>query len=709
LARGKAKWTDEEALEAVTRSVDPDAQQPDRLEWERKNFRNLAYLSGIQHFSQDPVSGRLHPLQDIKGRKRVDFTANLVLPTVVRSVAKIGNLKGGFTVAPNSGERKDREASKIAEKFFDYIRASEDFKAKKYKALMWAANTGLGVLKICWNPDAGEPERVYLMSEEEKLAEGITAPGKVAANPGLSDQVKQMKDQEGLFEDVPVGDVEVSVVSPYAFYWDSDAKDGGLRDCTWCATKTLMSVDKVENLWGVKIEKSVPKADTWVSHNTLYEEAISYFHGGQAAIGRTVPGRDRMQHERVVVVEYFQRPLKENNYKGRYVVVAGDKVLANKENPYARVGKEFSLPFVTFPWLPRPGGFVSIDLTSNLTEPQRAYNESNQHMQDVERHQGYPILVTWKGAGIKSHRVPNYPGPVLELNPTFGPPVQIPPAPLPQYVYANVENRRREMQEIASQADVGRGAAPGQVRGSQAIGMLLNEDNQILNLIAEAHFDALAQCGRLMLALAGQFYDQRRIIKLLGEDAHWDVMSFIGADLRGNYDVRVTGETARVDSGKVRQAVVMELVSAGFLNPSDPTDKQLVMDTMYLRLPDQPFEDMLIDKRNAERENERLIDVAQIIAQSGPEAVPAMMAEMPIARDFEDHRAHLEEHDKLRKSREYMELPPNAQQMIDAHVAQHQQFASQAMQQQLELQMLMTQNGGQPAPKGEASQPKRGK
>ncbi len=708
MTRPKRKWTEQDALWHVTRAVDPDAQQPDRLEWERRMFRNLAYLSGIQHFSQDPISGRLLPLKDMRGRKRVDFTANLILPTVTRAIAKITGLNGAFTVAPNSGERKDREASKIGEKFFDYVRLSENFREKENRALFWAANTGLGVLKITWDPDGGDPDRVYTMSPEEKEAAGLSAvKGPVAAEPGLSPEALRGKLERNEYEDIPQGDIAIDVVSPYAFYWDADAKDGGIEDCNWCAQKTLVDYEKVFQRYGIHADKETIKRDSWTSHNTLYEEAISYFHGGQAAIGRTVPGRDRDQNARVTVVEYFERPTRANDYKGRYVVVAGNKVVVNKGNPYAKIG--FPLPFVIFGWIPRPGGFVSIDLTGHLTDPQRAYNESNQHMMDMERQQGYPILVTWKGSGIKSHRVPNYPGPVLELNPTFGPPIQIPPAALPQYVYQNVENRRREMHEVASQGDVSRGGAPGQVRGSQAISALLNEDNQILNLVAEGHFGSLARTGRIILALAGHFFDAKRIVKLLGADSHWDVMSFIGADLRGNYDLRVTGEASRIDTSKMRQAVVMELVTAGFLSPSDPSDKQLVMDSLYLKLPDQPFEDMLIDKRNAERENEKLIDVGHLLAQAGPDAAPMAMQEMPMVREFEDHRVHIETHDKMRKGMEYQQLPPQAQQLIDAHVEGHQKLAAQAMQEQLELQLMMTQNGGQPAAKGQASQPKQGK
>lgn len=698
-----AKWDNNKAFENVTKLVDPDGHQPDRLEWERRMFRNLAYFSGIQHFSQDPISGRLWETLEVPGRRRVDFTANMVLPYTTRAVSKLVNLEGSFAVAPNSSERKDKEAAKIAEKFFAYIRHDEGFRSKKERCTMWAACTGMGIMKVVWDPDAGEPERVYTLNKDEKIVAGVeTVSGPVAAPPDIPPELRQRKDQVGEFEDVSQGDVSFEVVSPFAFYWDSDAKDGGLESALWSATKTLVDIDKIKDRWPRKGAKVKP--DSYASYNTLYEEAIALFHGGQASIGRTVPRTDYIGKDRATVIEYFERGTRANGHKGRYVVIAGkNTVLHNGPNPYVAAG--IGLPFVIFSWIPRPGGFVSVDLVGQLTDVQRSYNRSVSHMQDVEATNGFPILVTWKGSGVKSHRIPNYPGAVLEVNPTFGAPAQIPPAPLPPYVGENIQTRLREFADISAQPDVGQGKAPGQVRGSRGIEMLLGEGDQILNAISSSHFDAVAKVGRMALALAGQFYTQSRVIKIIGEGSHWDVMAFLGADLRGNYDVRVTGEPGRIDGAQVRQALIMDLVTAGFLNPQDPSDRQLVLDTLYLKPPDQPFEDLLIDKRNAERENEQLLAVAAGIGDVGG-GVPQSFGGLPSVRDFEDHDVHMETHNKMRKSTDYQTLSPQGQKLIDQHVEGHQQYAAQAMQQQLEIQLMMQGGGSTPAPKGEASQPK---
>ena len=45
-----------------------------------------------------------------------------------------------------------------------------------------------------------------------------------------------------------------------------------------------------------------------------------------------------------------------------------------------------------------------------------------------------------------------------------------------------------------------------------------------------------------------------------------------------------------------------------------------------------------------------------------------------VVRDFFNHQTHIEEHNKFRKSTEYADMPPEVQQIIDAHVNQHSAF-----------------------------------
>ena len=63
----------------------------------------------------------------------------------------------------------------------------------------------------------------------------------------------------------------------------------------------------------------------------------------------------------------------------------------------------------------------------------------------------------------------------------------------------------------------------------------------------------------------------------------------------------------------------------------------------------------------------------------------------------------------MRKSNEYEELPPQAQQLIDLHIEEHKKYIAQEMEAQMEMQLMMSQNGGAPAPKGKPSNPRPGR
>ncbi|MOA20777.1 hypothetical protein D3C78_1412390 [compost metagenome] len=66
-------------------------------------------------------------------------------------------------------------------------------------------------------------------------------------------------------------------------------------------------------------------------------------------------------------------------------------------------------------------------------------------------------------------------------------------------------------------------------------------------------------------------------------------------------------------------------------------------------------------------------------------------------RDFYDHEIHIYNHNILRKSSDYEGLPPEIQQLIDAHVAEH-EAALQApiiAQQQAEAEAQQAEKEGQ--------------
>lgn len=665
----RSPYSDANALQRVLDRAQPDTSPPEYFYWWHRLRRNAAYLSGVQHYVQDPWTGQIRPVRRQSLPNRNEFTANILLPNVMRAVSTVTGDDADFLVAPATNDREDREAAKIGEKVFRHVRESESFREKRDRATLWAATGGLGVLQFSWDPDSGEYERIYLLSREERLSQGFDAEARVVTIPRTFEEAR-FREEQGLFEDVSPGDLRIDVVNPYSFRWDPSAKDGGLEDAQWAATVTVVPLELVKQRYGRKAERCA--VNEGLSNATLYEQESAMLHGGQA--GLYAPYQTSLRGQaRTVLVQYTERRSKENAHEGRKIVVAGGALMENGPNPL--VEADIDLPFARFQWLPRPGSFVSIDLVGQLTDPQRAYNRSHGLMLDVEQTCGFPPLILYKNSGVKPLRLQGFPGTVLEVNSSSPPPGWAPAPNLPPFIAQNGENRRREIQEIAGQHDPYVGKSSGQVRGTGGIQALIEAAKTAMDLVVKANRQSVAECGSLVLKLAGRYYDKKRLVRIMGESGQWDVFAFQGADLRGNYDVRVLTKPGLNEENQM----VLELAQMGFLQPQNPEHARYVFDAIHLKSPDLFFEDRLANQRNAERENDALLAIGQAVASAGPGAIPPMPAPFPQARDFEDHVAHIAVHNRLRLSTDYRALGPEGQKLVDAHVLQHQAFLQAAL------------------------------
>jgi hypothetical protein len=78
---------------------------------------------------------------------------------------------------------------------------------------------------------------------------------------------------------------------------------------------------------------------------------------------------------------------------------------------------------------------------------------------------------------------------------------------------------------------------------------------------------------------------------------------------------------------------------------------------------DRIFQNLMVDRRQAERENLKMSLGIQVMAN-----------------DYDNHGLHLEVHNRFRKTQEYELLDPNNQQLFEVHCAQHQMYQFNAIQ-----------------------------
>lgn len=365
---------------------------------------------------------------------------------------------------------------------------------------------------------------------------------------------------------------------------------------------------------------------------------------------------EKSQREEVLCLEYWIKPGYSEEYKnGGYLLVVGDKVVQHdKVFPYHH-GK---YPFAKIDDIPT-GKFYADSVVSDLVPIQREYNRTRSQIIEAKNRMAKPQLLAAAGS-IDTRRVTSEPGQVIEYIPGFPAPTPLPLQSLPPYVENTLDRLLNDMDDISGQHEISRGNTPPQVTAATAISFLQEQDDSKLAYTVASIEDAIAKLGRLTLGYVKQFWTTPRLVRVVGNDGAFEAAYYKAKDLGNAYDVRVEAGSTLQMSKAAKQAFIMDAMKNGLLPPD------MGMEMLGIAGIDRIYEDLLTDKRQAERENLKL------------------SIGLPLeAHDYDNHQLHKRLHNRFRKTQEYEMLPPEIQNNFDVHVAQHEMYEFNDMQEQM--------------------------
>ncbi len=661
----KSKPVLEDGLSFIRRRMDPDGTQAERRAFEQQWFTSLGVYAGITFVSENGLIRAPRSLN----QQREAYNANLVLPKVMRFLAKLQSINPKVVVLPNSDLWEDMQAARLAEMAHAHARQVTHFEEKRARALQWSTICGSGFLKVCWNPARGLADRIY--HDKSGL------PNPMAA---FDHDLRSQHERLGLFTDVYPGEVDVTVPEPWQLWWDPNARGGGFDDSMWAATCTARNVDEIHSETGVRVE---PESGA-LRGAEVYREVFAFIASGQTGVSPVVH-RPRI-NDCAREIEMFVRPTREYP-KGRYIRTVGSVVIDDRDNPYAASGSP--LPFVKYDAFPCEGRFMGLSLVELLRNSQKAYNSSRSHAMNMQKTAGHAPVFLDKGSGITPVNYPGMHGLILEKNAGSAAPIFGQPPNMPPYIGQNAEIARSEMGEISAQTDPASSKLPGQLRSGSAIQAVQADSNLILTPSSKKMLAADEAAGTMMLQLIGMFYDEPRLITVFGPGGEIDPRYLMGADLRRHYRLQIVAQPGDLDSAESRTAQLMDAAQLGILDTKNPEHAVLLLKGLRFHTSDE-FVNAILAQENAEqRALQRMID------QPGYEE--------PVQPWFDPNiRAKVIE--RRMNSRQFESFPPLVQQTFAKRWGVYVQMLAERAQAQLETMQMAN---GAPAEKGQASQPSR--
>ena len=391
------------------------------------------------------------------------------------------------------------------------------------------------------------------------------------------------------------------------------------------------------------------------------------------------------KQQTILIMEIWVKPQSIPMFPdGAYFTIIGDQIVQSQTGwPYSH-GK---YPFAKLDHIPS-GKFYATSLIEDLIPLQKEYNRTRGQIIEAKNRMAKPQIIAPRGS-VNAASWTTEPGQIIEYTPGFTPPTPMPLQALPSYVVQELDRIKEDWNDLAGQHEVTHGQVPPGVTAATAISFLQERDESKLTPTFDSLEEGIEKIAQLSLSYVNEFWDVPRIVRLTGPDGSFDAQAFKGSDLDNNIDIRIEAGSALPISKAAKQALIMDLMKMGFIDPKKGLE---VMDMGGIN---KLYEQLQVDQRQAQRENLRMSKVTgdMLMQYNEQNAVMNMEAQMqgqppPFGMDeftgaplmpplivpvntWDNHQAHIEYHNQFRKGQSFEMLGEEQKQLFEAHVNSH--------------------------------------
>jgi hypothetical protein len=562
------------------------------------------------YLNSDGVLQQLPTTTNVRGggkpRHRVRQGRNLLIDIVRHEVSAATQRVPSYEVSPSTTEAEDYSAAKLAEKVALYGYDAWHIRAAIEKVVTFAVVMDEGFAWPYFDPTVGTP-----------------IDGKVAT-----------------------GEIRVRTFGPNEVFWEPGVR---FEDSRWHCIIQARAIDEVKRIPGFLGGKLTADANT------------SPFSFGNPVA--------QPEANKVMVTEYLERPSPQNR-QGRRLIMANGRLIAPPEAyPCTDAKGEYldepvlhKLTYIVDPASDRDMGLVR-----HLLDAQRTINDCTNKLLEAKNLALLPQLLAAPNSLPPGQRITDEPGVVFYAIPVNGQWPKWrdpPPAHLFQLLQEIKEEAKRDMAAISAQNEI-----PTQVESGRAIQALIERDSgaraAFIAQLAEFHSRLMRHC----LYLVQKHYTEPRLLKFRARTGPDSLRDFLGANLRGQCDVRVLPGSIEPRTRESIERRVMSFAQLGWITP------EAAMSAINGGLAEKLIESYELDVRRA---NEVLRKIR---------AFGSFGSEVPMPRKGVDNlRVHRQIVGDWMKTEEFDTAAPQVKQAAELYMEGIAQLEAEEAAQQAEAQ-----------------------
>lgn len=597
--------TDDDYLQLLIRSYDEWYQA--RYAFEPGWWLTIAYYMGFQYHGWSEVERLIRETR--APSYRVRMVINKIMPLVKSQMGRL--LRGDPCLQARPMDPSERAFSdaRVANKLIKGLYKELDIRSYLQEFLIWLLTTGHAFIKVGWDPSLGT---------------GVELPG---------------------YEPMTVGDVDIRVRGPFSilippeqmFLWrPSSIMDAG-----------MFPIDYIKRVHGARAQGLQADQDSVRVANfegrlaTLVSPTSYMAVNAKSMYARGIYVMERWDDPQVLSDEERQRfP------RGRVIIGTRHRLLMLENNPF----NDEKHPFVDCRQELCPGRYWGASLIDQLIPIQKSYNRGKSQITEARNLTCNPVLDVEQGAGIAKHSAE--PGVVCERRKGFSSPQWRNPPPLSPHLVEDVRSLVSEFEEVSQHHESSKGEVPAANITGVAVNLLQEADNTPLGPLAIRIASAIGQTGEKILSRAQQYYDEPRMIPLVGDNNEIEVVEFLGELHQSKLRVECLVDSILPESRAARLARVSDAIKMGALDPV--RDKSAIVQLLEFGNVEQLWEEVDLDRQKQRRELKSLLRGV---------SVPVM--------PWDDHDTHLRVVNRYRKGVEYEALAPEIREILDAHADEH--------------------------------------
>lgn len=597
-----------------------------RSRQERQWYLNLAFYYGNQHVRFRNGNNGTFDLYTPKAPYyRVRLVVNQIRKIVRKEISRLTAQKPNAFVVPSSTEDGDVFAAQAGEQIWDSLQRRVKFTKTLREAVFWQAVCGNGFIKSYWDKTKKDVD-----SSNDMMGEVY---GDIC--------IENITPFHILVPDLTITDIELQ---PYVIH-------AQVRNLAW-----------IRENFG--IDTSVNSKIDSVDENLL-----------------TVMGVDRNESKKnqATILEIWVKPgyLPELPDGGMFTVANNQIIQGFDQWPY----EHEQYPFAKLDASPT-GKFYTTSIVEDLIPLQQELNRTRSQFIEAKNRMSKPQLVAEQGS-VDPKKITSEPGQVIEYKIGHQPPQPLPLQGIPSYVTEELNRLYEDMADLSGQHEVSNGSTPPGVTAATAISFLQEQDESIIAGNYSSIEEAIEKIAAQSLMYVRMFWEESRLVKIVGTEGTFDAQVFKGADLRGNTDIRVEAGSSLPTSRAAKQAFIMDLMKMGFIPPDEGLE---IMEVGGLN---RIYEKVQVDKRQAQRENLKMRGVTDDdmrqyqmawMAEHGQDAgidpESGMRLEPPLivpVNTYDNHEIHIAMHNQYRKSQNFESADPVTKALFEEHVKQHQE------------------------------------